>query len=72
MIDGVAKKMSDYFFGRFSDIVSPIKVEDKENKNTSTLKRVKKLKSNFLNKYIYSLLLIFILLIVVILNFIFL
>ena len=72
LIDGVAKKMSDYFFGRFSDIVSPIKVEDKENKNTSTLKRVKKLKSNFLNKYIYSLLLIFILLIVVILNFIFL
>ena len=24
LIDGVAKKMSDYFFGRFADLVSPI------------------------------------------------
>ena len=28
--DGVAKKMSDYFFGRFSDLVSPIKKEEKD------------------------------------------
>ena len=32
LIDGVAKKMSDYFFGRFSDLVSPIKKEEKEYK----------------------------------------
>ena len=52
LIDGVAKKMSDYFFGRFADIVSPI---TKKNVNTETEpKRVKELKSNFLNKYIYS------------------
>ena len=25
LIDGVAKKMSDYFFGRFADLVAPIK-----------------------------------------------
>jgi len=30
LIDGIAKKMSDYFFGRFSDLVSPIKKEEKE------------------------------------------
>ena len=30
LIDGVAKKMSDYFFGRFSDLVSPIKKEKKK------------------------------------------
>ena len=51
LIDGVAKKMADYFFGRFADIVSPIQTVNnfvvKEN-------RVKELKSNFLNKYIYS------------------
>ena len=51
LIDGVAKKMTDYFFGRFADIVSPIQTVNnfvvKEN-------RVKELKSNFLNKYIYS------------------
>ena len=29
LIDGVAKKMSDYFFGRFSDLVSPIKKREK-------------------------------------------
>ena len=52
LIDGVGKKMSDYFFGRFADIVSPI---TKKNVNTETEpKRVKELKSNFLNKYIYS------------------
>ena len=51
LIDGVAKKMTDYFFGRFADIVSPIQTVNnfvvKEN-------RVKELKSNFLNNYIYS------------------
>ena len=25
LIDGVAKKMSDYFFGRFADVIAPIK-----------------------------------------------
>ena len=66
LIDGVAKKMSDYFFGRFADVISPI---TKEEKNTGTIiaeKRVKELKSNFLNKYIYAGIAILILLLVVI------
>ena len=61
LIDGVAKKMVDYFFGRFADIISPIQTVNnfvvKEN-------RVKELKSNFLNNYIYSGIAILILLIV--------
>ena len=69
LIDGVAKKMSDYFFGRFADLVAPIKKEE-ENNGSDKTKRVKELKSNFLNKYIYSALLILILLIVVIFYFV--
>ena len=70
LIDGVVKKMSDYFFGRFADVISPI---TKEEKNTGTIiveKRVKKLKSNFLNKYIYAGIAILILLLVVIFYFV--
>ena len=70
LIDGVVKKMSDYFFGRFADVISPI---TKEEKNTGTIiaeKRVKELKSNFLNKYIYSLIGILFLLIVAIFYFV--
>ena len=67
LIDGVAKKMSDYFFGRFADLVAPIK---KENNNTDKILRVKELKSNFLNKYIYTSVFILILLIVVIFYFV--
>ena len=52
LIDGVAKKMSDYFFGRFADLVSPIKKEG-ETVVTIKEKRVKEVKSNFLNRYIY-------------------
>jgi len=67
LIDGVAKKMADYFFGRFADIVSPIQTVNnpvvKEN-------RVKELKSNFLNKYIYSGVTILILLAVAIFYFV--
>jgi len=67
LIDGVAKKMMDYFFGRFADIVSPIQTVNnfvvKEN-------RVKELKSNFLNKYIYSGVAILILLAVAIFYFV--
>ena len=67
LIDGVAKKMADYFFGRFADIVSPIQTVNnpvvKEN-------RVKELKSNFLNNYIYSGLAILILLAVAIFYFV--
>ena len=68
LIDGVAKKMSDYFFGRFADIVSPIL-----KKGTGEIledKRVVVLKSNFLNKYIYSGILFFILVLVVIFYFV--
>ncbi len=82
LINGVAKKMSDYFFGRFADIVSPIIKKDKfenikETEKDSAFikvddenKRVKELKSNFLNKYIYSALVILFLLLVVIFYFV--
>ena len=66
LINGVAKKMSDYFFGRFADLVSPINTGEKKLGKTNSEKRVKELKSNFLNKYIYSIILILFLLLVVI------
>ena len=69
LIDGVAKKMSDYFFGRFADIVSPI-VKEKETGAVVKEKRVKEIKSNFLNQYIYSAIVILILLLVVIFYFV--
>ncbi len=68
LIDGVAKKMSDYFFGRFADIVSPI-IKENSTEPEKT-KRVKELKSNFLNKYIYSFISILILLLVAIFYFV--
>jgi len=70
LINGVAKKMSDYFFGCFADLVAPIKIEDKETGIEIEKERVKKLSSNFLNKYIYSLVLILILLLVAIFYFV--
>ena len=70
LIDGVAKKMSDYFFGRFADLVSPNFTKEKEAGSVVKENRVKELKSNFLNKYIYSFVAIFILLIVVIFYFV--
>ena len=54
LIDGVAKKMSDYFFGRFADLIAPIKSTKEDTGSIIADKRVKELKSNFLNKYIYS------------------
>ena len=81
LINGVAKKMSDYFFGRFADLVDPI-VEKNEFKKAFEIsgetevvkkfdkKRVQELKSNFLNKYIYSAVAILILLIVAIFYFV--
>ena len=70
LIDGVAKKMSDYFFGRFSDLVSPIKKEEKDTDEIVVEKRVAELKSNFLNKYLYFALATLILLLVVIFYFV--
>ena len=70
LINGVAKKMSDYFFGQFSDLVAPIKTEKKDTSEFIIKKRVKELKSNFLNKYIYSIILVFILLLVAIIYFV--
>ena len=70
LIDGVAKKMSDYFFGRFADLVAPIVKEEKETGTVLKETRVKEIKSNFLNKYIYSAITILILLIVVIFYFV--
>ena len=69
LINGVAKKMSDYFFGRFADLVAPI-TGKKEAGEATEEKRVEELKSNFLNKYIYSGVLILILLLVVIFYFV--
>ena len=69
LINGVAKKMSDYFFGRFADLVAPIKKEAKAG-HVYEEKRVKEIKSNFLNKYIYSVFAILILLLVVIFYFV--
>ena len=70
LINGVAKKMSDYFFGQFSDLVAPIKTEKKDTGEVVIKKRVKELKSNFLNKYVYSVILVFILLLVAIIYFV--
>ena len=70
LIDGVAKKMSDYFFGRFADVVAPIKKDKKAKDTIIEEKRVKELKSNFLNKYIYSAIAILILLLVAIIYFV--
>tara|TARA_B100000029_G_scaffold129331_1_gene122802 strand:+ start:8593 stop:9177 length:585 start_codon:yes stop_codon:yes gene_type:complete len=70
LIDGVAKKMSDYFFGRFADIVSPITIEEKESGKVVEQKRVREIKSNFLNKYIYQTIIILILLLVAIFYFV--
>lgn len=70
LIDGVAKKMSDYFFGRFADLVSPIIKEKGDVDVAVEIKRVKELKSNFLNKYAYSVLIIIILLSVAIFYFV--
>ena len=67
LIDGVAKKMTDYFFGRFADIVSPIQTT---NSPIVREKRVEEVSSNFLNKYIYSGLAILILLAVAIFYFV--
>ena len=70
LIDGVAKKMSDYFFGRFADIVSPIVKEKKETGEITKEKRVVEIKSNFLNRYLYSFITILILLLVAIFYFV--
>ena len=70
LIDGVGKKMSDYFFGRFADLVSPITTKEENTNRETEIKRVKVLKSNFINKYIYSAVLILILLSVAIFYFV--
>ena len=69
LIDGVAKKMSDYFFGRFADITAPIK-KVKDTGEIIEKKRVQEVGSNFLGKYVYSLIFVLILVIVVIIYFV--
>ena len=69
LISGVAKKMSDYFFGRFADVTAPIK-KINDAGTVVEKKRVQEVKSNFLNKYIYSTIFVSILLIVVIFYFV--
>ena len=70
LIDGVAKKMSDYFFGRFSDLVSPIKKSKGDTGEIFEEKRVVELRSNFLSKYFYFAFVTLILLLVVIFYFV--
>ena len=70
LINGVAKKMSNYFFGRLADLVAPLTKEENKTGSIVEEKRVEGLKSNFLNKYVYSIVGIFILLIVVIFYFV--
>ena len=70
LINGVAKKMSDYFFGRLADLVAPLAKKENRTESIVEEKRVEELKSNFLNKYVYSIVGIFILLIVVIFYFV--
>ena len=70
LVDGVAKKMSDYFFGRFADLVDPVQKKDSNKTTVIKEKRVKEVKSNFLNKYIYSFAAILILLLVAIFYFV--
>ena len=70
LINGVAKKMSDYFFGRMADLVDPILKEKDKTRPPVKEKRVKELKTNFLNKYIYSVIGILFLLIVAIFYFV--
>ena len=70
LINGVAKKMSDYFFGHFADLVAPIKKEEKTTGKIFEEKRIKEVKSNFLNKYIYSTIAVLFLLIVAIFYFV--
>ena len=70
LIDGVAKKMSNYFFGHFSDLVDPIKKKGEDTDEIVVEKRVEELKSNFLNKYFYYAIIILILLLVAIFYFV--
>ena len=70
LINGVAKKMSGYFFGRLADLVAPLTKEKNRTGSIVEEKRVEELKSNFLNKYIYSIIGILILLIVAIFYFV--
>ena len=70
LIDGVAKKMSAYFFGRFADIVAPIKKKKQDTGEIVIEKRVTNLKSNFLKEYIYFAIIVLILLIVAIIYFV--
>ena len=69
LISGVAQKMSDYFFGRFSDLASPI-IKVKDTGEVIKEKRVKELKSNFFNKYVYSAIFVLILVLVAIFYFV--
>ena len=62
--------MSEYYFGRFADLVTTIVKEKKESGVAFKKERVKEVKSNFLNKYIYSTAVILILLIVAIFYFV--
>ena len=69
LISGVAQKMSDYFFGRFSDLAAPI-IKVKDTGEVIKEKRVEELKANFFNKYVYSVIFVLILVLVAIFYFV--
>ena len=69
LISGVAQKMSDYFFGRFSDLAAPI-IKVKDTGEVIKEKRVEELKANFFNKYVYSAIFVLILVLVAIFYFV--
>ena len=58
--------MSDYFFGRFADLVAPLIMQGNETGTVVREKRVKEVKASFLNKYVYLILFVLILLLVAI------
>ena len=69
LIDMTAKKMADIFFGKFSELITPIN-ESKASNNLQENKKIKaKLKSNKISKKIILYSLIFFIIIIVLYNF---
>ncbi len=68
LIDMTAKKMADIFFGKFSELITPIN-ESKASNNLQENKKIKaKLKSNKISKKIILYSLIFFIIIIVLYN----
>ena len=69
LIDMTAKKMADIFFGKFSELITPIN-ESKASNNLQENKKIKaKLKSNKISKKIILYSLLFFIIVIVLYNF---